>query len=108
MRSKNAAIGCVVAALLLPACFVAPDVYQGEVVRFDAAAQVVVVKDEKPPHAEASFVVAGSELGADLQPGDEVRLAYVKDGERLRAVRVMNLTRQAELGRRGGHPEGGH
>ena len=108
MRSKNAAIGCVVAALLLPACFVAPDVYQGEVVRFDAAAQVVVVKDEKPPHAEASFVVAGGELGADLQPGDEVRLAYVRDGAQLRAVRVMNLTRQSEVGRKAKAAAGEH
>jgi hypothetical protein len=100
MRTKNAAIGCVVAALLLSACFVTPDVYQGVVVRFDAAAQVVVVRDEMPPHAEASFVVAGGELGADLQPGDEVRVAYVRDGEQLRAIRVMNLTRQAEVGKR--------
>jgi hypothetical protein len=107
MRTKNAAIGCVVAALLLSACFVAPDVYQGVVVRFDAAAQVVVVRDDKPPHAEESFVVAGGELGADLQPGDEVRLAYVRDGEQLRAVRVMNLTRQSEVGKKAKPSAGG-
>jgi hypothetical protein len=108
MRTKNAAIGCVVAALLLSACFVRSDVFQGEVVRYDTAAQVVVVRDEKPPHAEASFVVAGSELGADLQPGDEVRLAYVRDGAQLRAVRVMNLTRQSEVGRKAKAAAGGH
>lgn len=108
MRAGNAAIVCAVAALLLSGCFVAPEVYQGTVVSYDGGANTVVVRDERPPHGESSFVLTGSEVGADLQPGDEVRLAYVKEGERMRAVRVMNLTRQAELGRKAKPAPGAH
>jgi hypothetical protein len=102
------AIACLTAAAALSACFVAPEVFQGQVVSFDAGTQVVVVRDERPPHAEMSFVVAGGELGADLQPGDQVRLAFVTEGDRARAVRVMNLTRQAEVGGKGKPAGGGH
>jgi hypothetical protein len=95
------ALACLTAAAALSACFAAPEVYQGEVVSFDAGTQVVVVRDERPPHQEMSFVVAGGELGAGLQPGDEVRLAFVRERDHARALRVMNLTRQAEVGGKG-------
>jgi len=108
MRSSTLVLFCVAGALLLSACVNAPDVYQGNVVSYDAATQVVVIRNEEPPQQEKAFALAGSEVGADLLPGDEVRLAYVKEGDRLRAVRVMNLTRQAEFGKKPKAPSGGH
>jgi hypothetical protein len=108
MRSSKFVLCCVTTALLLSSCVDAPEVYQGEVVSYDAGAQVVVVKNERPPQEATAFALAGSEIGADPQPGDQVRLAYVREGTGLRAVRVMNLTRQAEFGKKAKSSPGGH
>jgi hypothetical protein len=83
-------------------CGERPQVVQGVVVSYDAAANRVVVKDETPPNPEALFVLTGADIGAVPAPGDEVRLAYLVVGSERRALRMMNLTRQAELARKGG------
>ena len=100
MRSWLLVICSAAAVCLTSACVDAPTVIQGAVVGNDEAAQTIVVRDERPPHDQVVIALAGSEVGADLHPGDEVRVAYVAEGERLRAVRVMNLTRQAEVGKK--------
>jgi type IV pilus biogenesis protein CpaD/CtpE len=83
-------------------CGERPQVVQGVVLSYDAAANVVVVKDEIPPNPDVLFALAGADIGATPAPGDEVRLAYLVVGSERRALRMMNLTRQAELGRKGG------
>ena len=108
MRPSNLVLCCLAAAGLLSSCVDAPEVYQGEVVSYDAAQQIVVLRNELSPHEESAFVLAGSEIGADPLPGDQVRLAFVREGDRLRAVRVMNLTRQAEFGKKAKPASGGH
>jgi len=89
-------------ALPISGCFDRPLVVQGVVVRYDAAAATVVVKDEQAPNPETSFSLEGCDIGAPPTPGDTVRLAYRPAEREHRAIRLMNLTRQAELAARGG------
>jgi len=89
---------CVVVAVACVGCMTAPEVAQGVVVRHLDETAVLVVRDEVPPHAELEFTLADAEVGADLEPGDEVRVAYIRDGDALRATRVMNLSRQVDAG----------
>lgn len=93
-------VGAVLVACA--ACGDAPLVLQGNVVSYDATSQTVVVKDEKPPNPEVAFALAGASIGAEPAPGDQVRLAYWDADGVKRAIRMMNLTRQAELAGKGG------
>ena len=106
MKNLEAAAGLILllsgASLLLPACGPAPSVVQGTVVRYDSQGKVVAVRDELPPRATMEISVAGAEIGADPAPGDSVRVAFRIVGDRPVATRVMNLTRQEELARKGG------
>lgn len=97
MRQTLGVVVVAAAAALASACGEHPTVVQGTVVSFAAASDVVVVKDERPPNAELTVSLEGSDIGAEPRPGDQVRLAYRRQGDRLRALRVMNLTRQSEL-----------
>jgi hypothetical protein len=81
-------------------CGPAPVVVEGSVVRYDKDSNNLVVKDERPPNLEISLSLAGAEIGAEPADGDTVRVAYHPESGGNRAVRVMNITRQAEL--RGG------
>jgi hypothetical protein len=93
---------------LLTACGSAPSVVQGTVVRYDASAKVVVVKDETPPHSTMEISIAGAEVGADPVPGDTVRVAYRIVDNRPVGTRVMNISRQEEVGKKGSKSSGGH
>jgi hypothetical protein len=97
MRQTLSIIVIVAAAAAAWGCGERPIVVQGTVVSYAAASGVVVVKDERPPNAEFVLSLEGSDIGAEPQPGDAVRIAYRQQGSQLRALRVMNLTRQAEL-----------
>ncbi len=89
-------------ALPVGGCIDRPLVMQGVVVRSDATAGTVVVKDERQPYPETVFSLDGCDIGAQPGPGDTVRVAY-RTGERgPRAIRLMNLTRQSELAGKGG------
>ena len=90
---------CASIALLISACGNPPKVVQGIVVKYDSASKTLVLKDEKQPDQELAFSLAGAEIGADPAEQDEVRLAYREQGGSLVAIRVMNLTRQKELGK---------
>ena len=97
MRQILRVVVVAAVAALAWACGERPMVVQGTVVQYAAASGMVVIQDERPPHAELTVSLEGSDIGAEPRPGDQVRLAYHRQGERLQAVRVMNLTRQAEL-----------
>lgn len=92
--------------LLVPACGPAPSVVQGTVVRYDASERILHLRDERPPRATMEISIASAEVGADPVPGDTVRIAYRVAGDRSVATRVMNLTRQEEIGKKGS--SGGH
>jgi hypothetical protein len=67
-------------------------------VSYDSSANLVVVRDECPPHNEITLSLEDAEIGAEPEPNDVVRAAFRTEGERHRAMRVMNLTRQQEIG----------
>jgi hypothetical protein len=92
----------VVALAVCAGCGGRPLVLQGVVVSYDAATNVVTVKDETPPNSEVAFSLASADIGATPAPGDQVRLSYRDAGGDKRAIRMMNLTRQAELSKSGG------
>ncbi|MEW6368069.1 MAG: hypothetical protein AB1714_25865 [Acidobacteriota bacterium] len=89
-------------------CIQVPKVFQGTVISYDADNKVVVAKDELPPGDEVQFSLAGADLGAEPAVGDLIRVAYKDDGGRRTATRVMNLTRQAEVGKKGSAGGGIH
>lgn len=105
MRSAKALAIPFLAGVLCAACVDAPRVIQGTVVSRDAASRTVVVRDEKPPGAELAISLADAEVGAEPETGDLVRVAYREKGGQAVALRVMNLTRQGEVGKKG---SGGH
>ncbi len=78
-------------------CAKGPEVLQGKVVQYDAATQSLVVKDERAGQREVQLSLQDSEIGAEPEVDDLVRVAYREVGGRLVVRRVMNLTRQKEV-----------
>ena len=95
-------------SLFVLACRPAPSVVQGTVVRYEASTKVVVIKDERAPQETMELSIADAEVGADPIPGDTVRVAYSIVDNRLVATRVMNITRQEEVGKKGSKSLGIH
>ena len=100
MKHANALVCAAVLLAITSACVHAPKVFQGTVVSYDAATKAVVAKDDLPPGNEVQFSLAGADIGAEPAVGDLIRLAYNENGGQCTATRVMNLTRQAEVGKK--------
>jgi hypothetical protein len=100
MRTFHSAaiVLAVQVALVLGSCSEAPEVIQGTVVSFDTAANALTIRDECPPHAEITLSVESAEIGAAPERDDVVRAAFRIEGDHHKATRVMNLTRQKEIG----------
>jgi len=100
MRTFHSAtiVLAVQVALVLGSCTESPEVIQGTVVSFDSAANVLTVRDECPPHGEIALSIEGAEIGAAPERDDVIRAAFRSEGDQQRAIRVMNLTRQKEIG----------
>ena len=84
--------------LAVVGCGPAPEVFQGTTVSYDQSTKLLILKNQKDPNDVRTFSLEGAEIGADPTAGDDVRLAYYKRDDKLAATRVMNLTRQEELG----------
>ena len=102
MRSFYGFFSLVLAAVFLSACAPAPEVVQGTVISYEASTGMLLVADETAPGIPLAFSARDAEMGAELQAGDRVRLAYYRQGETLLATRIMNITRQSELSQSGG------
>ena len=94
------------ALALLAGCGNPPLVFQGNVTSYDPATKVVAVQDQDGPTSR-TFALQGAQVGAAPELGDLLRLAYFDQGGTLQATRVMNLTRQKEVGKTG-KKGGGH
>ncbi|MBM3789969.1 MAG: hypothetical protein FJW35_06410 [Acidobacteria bacterium] len=101
MKSVQRVAMLLLGAFILQGCLTAPKVLQGTVVSYSEETRMLVVKDEEAPNEEVAISLAGAEIGALPETGDLVRVAYVEEGGRSRALRVMNLTRQKELQKSG-------
>mgnify|MGYP001148761011 CR=1 FL=1 len=98
----------VLMLLVLVACGPAPTVVQGKVVRYDPAAKVLVVADELNPSRAVELSLQDAEVGTEPTAGDTVRIAYWTRQGRHVASRVMNISRQDEIGRKGAKSAGAH
>lgn len=98
---------CVVATFLAISaigmgCVEPPTIVQGKVLDYQTEGKDLLVQDEESPQ-KLTISVSGAEIGADPIKGDNVRVAYVQRGGKLVALRVMNISRQAEFKNKGGH-----
>ena len=94
--------------LVLVACGPAPTVVQGKVIRYDPAAKVLVVADELKPSRAVELSLQDAEVGAEPTAGDTVRIAYWTRQGKYVASRVMNISRQDEIGKKGAKSTGAH
>ncbi len=92
----------IASVVFLSGCGQAPRVVQGAVVSYEASSQTLVMRDETRPGVTLRVSLAGAEVGAEAAPGDTVRVAYHDTGAGAVATRVMNITRQDEVGKKGG------
>ena len=83
--------------LLMVSCATPPEVAQGTVIRCDEANKALTIHDQDNPGKTLEFLFGDAEIGANPHPGDIVRVAYRKQSGPLKAMRIMNLTRQKEL-----------
>jgi hypothetical protein len=105
MRGLLISILIVLTALGALACGPAPEVVQGTVVSFDASSGALLVRDELAPNPTLTVDASRAEIGAQPAPGDLVRIAFRRTPSGLSATRIMNVSRQEELNRKG---TGGH
>lgn len=95
----------VLGAALILAAFAATalagEVFQGVAVSYDAAAKKLVLKNTEPDRnkvpkdmTEVAFDVSQAKIGLPPAAGDKVRVAYDKQGDKLVALKVMNVTKQ--------------
>ncbi len=84
---------------LFAACVPQAPIIQGEVVAQDETKKTITVRDEENSSAEPIVLDAsGAEVGTWPAVGDRVRIVYEEQDGKNCALRVMNMTRQAEAG----------
>ncbi len=84
-------------ALIVVSCATPPQVAQGTVISCDEVSKVVAIRDQEKPDSTLEFQFEGAEVEASPRPGDIVRVAYQKQNGKLKATRIMNISRQKEL-----------
>ncbi|MFZ5584385.1 MAG: hypothetical protein ACOZHQ_00495 [Thermodesulfobacteriota bacterium] len=95
----------VLGAALILAAFAATalagEVFQGVAVSYDAATKKLVLKNTEPDRnkvpkdmAEVTFDTGQAKIGLLPTAGDKVRVAYDKQGDKLVALKIMNVTKQ--------------
>lgn len=94
----------VLAALLCAgACGPPAPVIQGRVVAIAADGARIQVADERSPEAPpVEFDISRAEIGNPPEAGDLLRIVYRAEGGTNKALRVMNVTKQAAV-EKGGH-----
>ena len=103
MRFKRAIV--ILAAVMALTGFaglaLAGEVFQGVAVSFDPAANKLVLKNSEPDKnkvpktmTEVTFDTSTAKIGLAPAAGDKIRVAYDQKGDKLMAVKVMNVTKQ--------------
>jgi hypothetical protein len=95
MRTLLAA--SLIGMAFLVSCAPSPTVVQGTVVSSDTAQRIVVIQDQAKPGVTLEFSFEGAEVGAKPNPGDIIRVAYLTQNGKLKATRIMNISRQKDL-----------
>ena len=87
--------------LVAASCGDAPQVAQGIVIRYDANARSLILREDTALGEEVTFSLQTADFGIEPAIGDTVRLAYRLEGATRLALRVMNLSQQSELKKKG-------
>jgi hypothetical protein len=99
VRSAARWISILLILALFAACVPLAPIAQGEVVAQDEAKKTITVQDEANATAEPIVLDASdAEIGNWPEVGDKVRVVYEERDGKNHALRVMNMTRQAEAG----------
>lgn len=81
----------------------AAEVIQGKCIDYKAGEVIIVEEYDtnfstskygNPTEKEIEFDITNAEIGITPQNGDIIRLAYVLQGDKKTALKVMNVTRQ--------------
>lgn len=81
------------------------EVTQGKCLAYDKTQQRIVLEEYdtnfsaeqpygSPTGIQSIYDVSGAQIGIPPQTGDILRIAYKDEGERRKALRVMNVSRQ--------------
>ena len=98
MKKYSAILLPVLLAAVLVAGCTSPTVVQGTVTSIDTASKSIVIRDECPPNAEITLSLDGAAVAAEPQVNDVVRASYATRDGRPSATRLMNMTKQKEVG----------
>ena len=101
VRTLQTMVVIVAASVILAGCVDAPLVVQGKVLACDSAAKTLLVEDERQPGQPLTFALEKADIGAEPAVGDLVRVAYHNENGKLVAIRLMNLSHQTELKKKG-------
>ena len=97
------AVAVLGALLCAGACGPPAPVLQGKVVAVTPDGARVQVADERSPEAPpVEFDISRAEIGNPPEAGDVLRIVYRAEGGTNRALRVMNVSKQAAV-EKGGH-----
>ena len=98
-------IGICVLGLLFAATAMAADVVQGKCLEYNKDSQVIKIKEYDtniskearyglPTDIESEYDVSTAKIGIKPEPGDILRIAYITEGSKKIAIKVMNVSKQ--------------
>lgn len=105
-------LGKILIGLALTTCMLlaagaaqAQDVAQGKCLSYDKTAKTLTLDEydtnfsKENPYGkstgiETTFDLAGAKIGLEPEAGNILRIAYMTEGEKKAAVKVMNVTKQ--------------
>jgi hypothetical protein len=69
-------------------------VIQGKCVSYDKASKVLTLENEADK-ANVTFDLSKAKIGLLPEPGDVIRVVFIKEGDKNMALKVMNVTKQS-------------
>lgn len=97
MRKNKWLAGLVILGLILalsaPLALAGGNVIQGTCVTYDADKNVLVINDELDKK-DKTFDLTNAKVGAKPEKGNLIRVAFKKEGDKLIALKVQNVTKQ--------------
>jgi len=101
MKSISWAVEILAGLLATVGCSDSPQVLQGTVQSYERSSKTITIRSENPPEQELTISLEEADIGAQPKVGDMVRVAYRERRGKLMAIRLMNLSQQEELKKKG-------
>ncbi|MBF0529169.1 MAG: hypothetical protein HQK55_07845 [Deltaproteobacteria bacterium] len=83
----------IILVMAAPAVLAGGNVIQGTCVSYDEEKKILVINDELDKK-DKTFDVSTAKVGAKPEKGNTLRVAFKKDGDKLIALKVQNVTKQ--------------